>query len=779
MPVQVPPEGPRNRPMIALVGEAPGREEEIAQRPFVGASGRLLDQMLSQAGIARGECYITNVAKERPLANNFSQRYYEKGNLKFPTLELFKLHEDLDKELRAVNPRVIVAIGNEALKALTPYLSVMNYRGTMIDYKGLRILPTLHPAYLLRGNYGERVIVEADLRKAQRQAHSPYIPPTSFLTNPSFDECCDFLRSRPSKLSMDIETVNNLTRCVGFAWSKYEAISIPIMKGRSHAWNLDQEHTLLTLMAAMFGSSDVKFSVQNVMYDQTVLAKEFGFQLKNLDQDTMLAHHLLYPELPKGLDFQSSIYTDHPLYWNYDSKSTESTAFYNCMDCVVTFECAEEHEAEMKKQGLWEFYRTVVNPAVLNLLYIQSRGVKIDAEAREKIKIQTQQEIEEIKGRLQRVVGQEINPWSPKQVAELVYQKWKLPVQIKPQTKKPTTDDDALSILARKSSIHAGPINDILSCRQKRVLISTFCEMELSDGRVHTSYNLGGAVTSRLASAATYDGIGGNLQNIPRGQFRRVFKADDRKVLIKADLRQAEYQVLIWKARITRVIDKLLYDPKFNIHMWNASENIYKVPIAQVTTQMYDNSKNGVYAANYGVGALKVSRMYNMEFSTAKFIIDSYHANVPEVKSVYQAEIVKALMDTRELVNPLGRRRQFYGRMDDDTFRQAYSHACQSTIADLILCAINSASECVDEMKELGLNILLQVHDELVCECDEDKVEAGVAFIRRHMERPIIIPGAPSPLTIPCGVKIGRNWFDMLPLDKWKEANANPVQAIT
>lgn len=776
MPILVPPEGPRNRPLLALVGEAPGREEEQAQRPFVGASGRLLDQMLAQAGISRGECYITNVAKERPLANNFAQRYYEQGNIKFPTLELFKLHEDLEKELRAVNPRVIVAIGNEALKALTPHSSVMTYRGTMIDYKGLRILPTLHPAYLLRGNYGDRTIVEADLRKARRQAITPYVPLTSFSTDPSFDECCDFLRSRSSKLALDIETVNNLTRCVGFAWSKYEAISVPIMKGRSHAWNPDQECTLLSLMNGMLSSPDVKFLVQNVMYDQTVLAKEFGFHIRNLDQDTMLSHHLLYPELPKGLDFQSSIYTDHPMYWGYDSRSTESTAFYNCMDCVVTFECAEAHEAEMRKRGLWNFYRTVVNPAVQNLLYIQSRGVKIDFEAREKIKAQTQQEIEEIKGRLHRVVGQEINPWSPKQVAELVYKKWKLPIQIKPRTKAVTTDDDALSSLARKSPVHAGPINDILACRQKRVLISTFCDMALCGGRVHTSYNLGGTVTSRLASSATYDDIGGNLQNIPRGNFRKVFVADRGKVLIKADLSQAEYRVLIWKARITRVIDRLLYDPKFNIHMWNASENIYKIPIAQVTTQQYDNAKNGVYGANYGIGALKVSRMYNMEPREAKFIIDSYHASVPEVKSVYQTEIVQALMETRELVNPFGRRRQFYGRMDDDTFREAYSHYCQSTVADLILCAVNSISECVDEMAELGFNLLLQVHDELVAECDEDKAEQGVMFMRKHMEREMVIPGAPCPLVIPCNTKIGINWFDMLPLDKWKESrNASPL----
>jgi len=776
----IPPEGPRDRPLIAILGEAPGSHEEVQGRPFVGPCGFLLDQMLSSAGITRGECYITNVSKVRPPGNNFAAMYYEEGNFKFPTSELHRIRKEVADELRAIRPKVVVALGAEALKALTPYGSISTYRGTMVDHQGLRVLPSYHPSYLLRGNLLERPIVEADLRKAKRQALNPYVPPTRFNIDPTFDECMEFLRSTPPRVALDIETVENSIRCVGFAWSKYEAISIPLTKGYAHAWTVDQELELMDAMAKFLANPHIEKIIQNLTYEWTVMTREYGLRIENCIQDTMLAHHLLYPELPKGLDFQCSIYTEHPMYWSYDSGNWKSTAKYNCYDVVVTYKCAEEHEAELKKRGMWEFYRNYVHRAVEALCYVQSQGVLIDLPAREKIKQTTQLEMDEIKHRLTKLVGYEINPGSPPQVSKLVYDQWKLPRQLHHKTKKPTTDDDALSALAKKFPVHAGVLNDVLAYRQKRVLISTFCDMHLTPtGRVQTSYNVAGTVTGRLASSATIDDVGGNLQNIPRGSFRRIFVADPGKVLIKSDLSQAEYRVLIWKARIRRVIEKLLNDPSFNIHMWNASENIYKIPVSQVTEQQYANSKNGVYGANYGIGPIKVSRMYNIELREARYIIDSYHGSVPEIKGVYQKEIEDELRSTHKLVNPLGRERVFLGRLDDETYRAAYSHYCQSTVGDVINAALCDLLDESFRQPEVGLDILLQVHDELVCQVWESHVEQGVEMIRRAMERPIQVPGTPEPLVIPAGIKVGHNWFDTMKLKDWLATKETTCQTST
>ena len=759
----VPSEGPQKKPRLVIVGEAPGVEEERIGRPFVGPSGHLLNQMLAAAGISRADCYITNVSNIRPPGNDFYKMFYDDPFGKSPNSKLCDMRERLWSELRNVQADVVVTMGAEALKALAMTGEIKKYRGTMIENYGIRILPTYHPAFVLR-MYENRPIVEADLRKAHRQAINPSKPKTFFNTNPSFTTVLDFLRERPRRLALDIETVNNTTRCIGLAWSKHDAISIPIFSNNFHHWTVDQESEILHGLNQLFLCRDVEFVLQNGPYDLTILARDFGFQIANYALDTMFSHHLLYPELPKGLDFLSSIYTDHPMYWGYNSSNEESTRTYNCMDCVVTFQVADEIEKELKRRGLEGFYKTVIHRAIPAMTRVQSRGMLVDEEARNRVSTSTEKQLTELQADINKALGYDFNPSSPKQVKELVYDKWKLPPQYKPgksrEERIPTSDEDALKALVKKTDPgRAAIVEKIITYRQKRVLLGTFAEMPLLGGRAHTSYNLAGTVTGRISSSRTFDGYGGNLTNIPRGTFRRVFCADPGKVLVKADLSQAEYRVLIWKARIERVIKRLL-DPKFSIHMWNAAENIYRIPYDQVTRKMYDEAKNGTYAANYGVGALKVSRMYDMSYQQACFIIQRYHEAVPEIQQVYQAEIRHEINTQRKITNPLGRERLFFGRLDDELYRAAYSHYCQSTVADVI----NSA---LIDLDNEGVEILLQVHDELVCQFPEDEVLQGVTKIRRAMERPLVFDGVSVPLVIPVEIKVGHNWYDVFPVSEY------------
>ena len=763
MSVIVPPIGPRDKPKIAIVGEAPGRDEEREGRPFVGASGRLLDQMLAAAGIARGECYITNVSKVRPPGNNFAAMFYDGGNKRFPTHALLDARKELWQELRTVQPSVVVPMGAEAMAALGIDGSISDRRGMMNFHHNLRVLPTYHPAYLLRGMYELRPVVEADLKKALRQALFPSRPYININPNPSFEDVMELLYKRPEYIAVDIETVETMhTRMIGIAWSKFEAMAIPLMRGYEHAWTAEQEAEILLGLQRLFLDPHTKKFLQNMMFDRTILARELGLELRSVILDTMLGHHLLFPELPKGLDFLCSIYTDHEHYWSYDKSSLNSTATYCCMDCIVTFESALEIKDQLTERKQWDFYRGTVHRAAENLMRIQSRGVLIDQKAREEIKESTLGEMEDIRQRISRVVGHELNPSSPKQVANLCYEEWKLPKQIHPKTKKPTTDDDALKILAKRHPVREMVLKDIIDFRQKRVLVGNFCEQLLKDGRAMTSFNPAGTVTGRLASSATIEGYGGNLQNIPRGKFRRIFIADPGKVLIKADLSQAEYRVLIWKARIYRVIDRWTTEPGFNIHMWNASENIYKIPIEKVTKVQYQNAKNGVYGANYGIGPIKVSRMYIIELPEARFIINSYHQAVPEVKAVYQREIEQEINETRKIVNALGRERVFFGRLDEETYRAAYSHYCQSTVADLILDGLN-------ELEESGVEVLLQIHDELVVQCDDNptSIRETAAKVKKAMERPLFIKGVDTPLVIPVEMKIGKDWFNTVGVEEY------------
>lgn len=746
------PIGPTNSPLLAIIGEAPGQYEAASGTPFVGPSGKLLTQMLSAAGIRREECYLTNVMQIRPPGNNFDVFYADGKKRRDPTFELGKARERLSEELDRVNPAVIVPVGKEALKAVANTADLKNYRGTILERYGRRILPTYHPAYILR-DYAKRPIVEMDLRKAHRQAREPHTPHVTIQFKPDFHQVMSFLNTRPADVAVDIETVDLLTRCIGFATSERNAIVIPLTGRAGHVWTEEQESEILLALRDFLADPSVKKYLQNFPFDATILEKELGLRIENIYLDTMFAHHTMYPELPKSLDMLCSLYTDFHMYWGYSSSSDGETQKYCGFDCLTTYTCAKIFRKELLERNLWKFYRTIVHPTTSALTRMQNRGVLIDVETRTKIGEETETKLEATREKITAHLGFELNPSSPKQLQALLYDKWKLPVQ-RNKEKRPTTDADSLKVLRNKFPEHHGLLSNIIEFRELRTLLSTFVKATLStSNRVHTSYNVAGTVTGRLSSSKTIDGLGGNLQNIPRGDFRRIYIADTGYVILKADLRQAEYRVLVWKARITRVIQRILTDPDFNIHMWNASENIYHKDPKDITKDEYSKAKNGTFGANYDVQALKVSRMYDMSFQEAKLILERYHAAVPEIQGVYQAEIRVEIMETRMLTTPQGRERVFFGRMDAALFRAAYSHFCQGTVADLI-------NEAIIELDEQGIELLMQVHDEIVLQCPESEVEAHARAMKLAMERPLRFEGVEEELVIPVGIEVGPNWFE-------------------
>jgi DNA polymerase-1 len=751
----VPPIGPVDHPLLALVGEAPGQKEELEGKPFVGNAGFLLDQMLAAVGISRHECFITNVANTRPPRNDFSVYYSDSKRTK-PTLELLDHRKRLKQELYRVMPRVVVALGEEALKATANVVGITSFRGCIIECTiqchPARVMPTYHPAYILR-MYSDRPVVELDLKKAMRQARTPFKPQMKFQLEPSYAEVMEFFEQQRSPVAVDIESIGPCTRSIGFAWSDTEAINIPLIWQGSHCWPSEKEGMILQSLNNYLGDRRIQKYLQNGPYDTTIIANELGIHVDGIVLDTMYAQHLLYPELPKGLDFQSSVYTDFPKYWGHkDQGQDRPNAKYNCYDCCATFIAAQRQLEELCERDLIGFYNDRVHPTIWALTRMQNRGIKVDEESRAKVKVETQAKLDKAEATLLELVGHEVNPYSPKQVKELVYDEWKLPVQRKPKTKTVTTDDDALRSLARKFPQYGAPLRTILTCRQTRKLISTYIDCRLDSGRARTSYGL--TKTGRISSSATWDGYGGNLQNIPRGDFRRLYVADEGKVLIKADLSQAEYMVFCWHAPVPEYIHEYTTNPNFDVHRLHASR-IFDLAEEAVTKESRYNAKQGVYAGNYGIGPLKLSRMHDMDFRLAKDIIEGYKRIRPELE-LWWRRIEDEIKTTRTLTNPLGRERIFLGRIDSALFRAAYDWICQSTVADLI----NQALVTLDEA---GYECLLQVHDELVVQVENDPlaIAQGVKDVRNAMEIPVKFPNIDVPMVIPAEIAVGPNWYDV------------------
>lgn len=320
--------GPTNA-RIALVGEAPGENEELLGLPFVGWSGQLLDDMLAQAGILRSECFLTNVLFTRPPANrleSFCVKRTEPGALtEMPALlkgsylrddfrpELERLHS----ELRAVRPNVIVALGNTACWAILRQTAISKIRGTAIGTQFGKVIPTYHPAAVTR-QWELRPIVVADLMKVKAESDFPEVlrPEREIIIDPTLAEIEAFIdHARGAKyLAVDIETRIGQITCIGFAVSRALALVIPFWDMRQEsksywptpleevrAWKFVRELLLLP-QPKIF---------QNGLYDLQYLRRRKIF-VRNATHDTMLMHHAMHPELLKGLGFMGSIYTSEP-----------------------------------------------------------------------------------------------------------------------------------------------------------------------------------------------------------------------------------------------------------------------------------------------------------------------------------------------------------------------------------------------------------------------------------------------------------------------------------
>lgn len=324
--------GPKDA-KIALVGEAPGAEEEKVGLPFVGYSGNELRQMCTEAGIDFNKTYRTNVLWTRPPLNKIESFYVKRESLpstypfgpvasgKYLSPVFIPEVNRLYEELKTLRPNIVIALGNVACWALLATTGISKIRGTTAASSplgGIKVFPTFHPASVLR-NWEQRVIVVADLMKALRESAFPEVRrPQRFVTiNPSLEEIRDWYfryALGAAAIGVDVETRNGHITIAGFASSPKHAIVIPLADLRqqdSCYWRTLEDEIEARRWIQKFLLLPQPKIFQNGMYDIQYFLRE-DFKLHNCLEDTMLQHHAIFPELPKSLGFLGSIYTDEP-----------------------------------------------------------------------------------------------------------------------------------------------------------------------------------------------------------------------------------------------------------------------------------------------------------------------------------------------------------------------------------------------------------------------------------------------------------------------------------
>lgn len=337
------PEGPAPCD-IMIVGEAPGRTELAWGRPFVGASGIELDKMLEEASIDRAKCYVTNVFLAHPEDNLIDHFFVgaKAGSLIRPPMGKGKyLHPQLVPELhrlfceiRACQPKIIIALGNTAFWALCGKSGITKFRGVFASLANAGpgdeplppalVLPTFHPSAILRA-YANRPIAVADLIKAREAAEGSretreivvHINPTMA----QLESWPDILHDA-EYLACDVETKWQQIRTYGFAPDPYTAYVVPIFDRHGNYWaTARQEGRAMEITRAILHGPSKKI-FHNGSYDIQYTWRCWGIAPRNIVDDTMIMHHALMAEMQKALGFLASLYTDNMAWKEYRHDET-------------------------------------------------------------------------------------------------------------------------------------------------------------------------------------------------------------------------------------------------------------------------------------------------------------------------------------------------------------------------------------------------------------------------------------------------------------------------
>lgn len=737
---------------VMIVGEAPGMDEEIQGRPFVGPSGDELNRQLREAGLKRDDCYVTNVCKYRPPYNDMEKWLTDKKTIgekagfteyngRWADPRVMEGIDELREEISRVQPDLVIGLGNTALWALYGKWGVTNWRGSELtlqsdmDVAGrtTRFVPTLHPASVLR-NWASRAYVIHDLKQrcAKRLREGFLDPVFDFNTAPSYSDVMAFLDSARGDLCGDIETADGHIICLGLAKSDRSAICIPFRNEAGVYWSHEDRKDIVAALSAVANNPDVCWIGQNWNYDAQYFDEDFGWT-KMPDFDTYIAQSVLFPGVERDLGFLSSMYSEWHQYWKLDAKDWgkiadfQSFFRYNCRDVVHTYEIAQVQRQKLETARLNEQFQSRMRYGQY-VYRMMRRGVNRDtqrtqdmlAEVDEAIQARELAMTESIGEPVVKVTGVKVQKIthmynSPKQVADLFYKKLGVKEQKKRGSFTPTTDDEALKKVIEK---HPGKIAElaqqILECRSLDKLKSNFLEAQLDpDGRYRASWSPTGAETFRLTSGKNAFHRGGPLQNVTTGStgsgrklpnLRTCIVPDPGHIYFNVDLERADLQVVVWEADDDDLKAKLREHA--DIHTENARD-IFGIR-GEVSYEQRQFGKKFVHLTNYGGKERTCAVALGCTVHEASLAQKRWFEAHPGIKKWHERTEAQ-ILGTRTVTNRFGYRRIYFDRVDG-LLPEALAWVPQSTVS-ILISLMHMAIE--DELGERLCQIQMQVHDSL------------------------------------------------------------------
>lgn len=499
--------------------------------------------------------------------------------------------------------------------------------------------------------------------------------------------------------------------------------------------------------------------------DSLVYLNGLGIDVQNVDFDTEIAAYLLEPSrrsyditglaadflniaLDEENDGGAQLSLDSILAGDGDTALMKKT--------LAVLALKEYESEQMKRQEVDGLFYTIEMPLVYVLASMEEYGFTVDQKRLTEFGKILSAEQDNLTQEIYELAGHEFNINSPKQLAAVLFDELGL------KSKKKTKSGYSTNAEVLEKLRFAHPIVDkILEYRKISKLNSTYVDglmavIDKKTGKVHSSFNQTVTVTGRISSTEP------NLQNIPvrtelGREMRRMFVAESEDfVLVDADYSQIELRVLAHLADDENMIEA--FRSGQDIHASTAAK-VFSVSRENVTNEMRSAAKAINFGLVYGMGEFSLSQDLHISLKAAKEYINDYLGSYPNVKK-YMKDIVEFAKENGYVKTMFGRRRDI-PELKSSSYqtrsfgeRAAMNTPVQGTAADIIKLAMINVSKRLKE-ENLKSRLILQVHDELIVEAEQNEVDAVCRILKTEMENA-------ASLSVPLKVDMhtGHSWYD-------------------
>jgi DNA polymerase I len=575
---------------------------------------------------------------------------------------------------------------------------------------------------------------------------------------------------KEQEISFDTETTSmdaNNAELVGlsFCFKTGEGYYVPLPAEE------DEVRKTLHYFIELFSDETKTWVGQNIKYDLLVL-KWYGVELKGKVFDTMLAHYVIESEGRRNMDLLSAQYLGYlpvsieeligkkgKAQGTMRDVELDKIKEYAVEDADITLQLKNAFTPLLKTRQVEKVFNEVESPLVKVLLDIEYEGVKVDMEFLNLYSKELETEAKRCEESVYSQAGIRFNLSSPKQLAEVLYEKLQLDKGKKTKGGQYGTGEDVLLKLSHQNKI----VEDILNFRELTKLKSTYVDalpqiINKKTQRVHTCYGQAIAVTGRLSSNNP------NLQNIPvrteRGrEIRKAFIPRNAEyVIISADYSQIELRIVAAISGDPAMCDS--FKQNKDIHTATAAK-VFNVAEEDVTKEMRYKAKSVNFGIIYGQGAFGLAENIGVSRSEAREIIENYKKQFANIQK-YMDDSINFCRQNGYVQTLMGRKR-WLKDINSSNFtvrgyaeRNAINSPIQGSAADMIKMAMIKIHEEFSR-RALRSKMIMQVHDELVFDAHKDEVELIKPIIIDCMQTALVLPN-----NVPADAEIGvgENWLE-------------------